>query len=288
MSRSLHPMHILAFAAACVLVAELFGLKIPQSETGIPQDEAVIRTFSGMSGVSAAAILGDQLTLEPEGTPCTTLGEALLRLPVFHQDGFDQTVGSKGNNDKRLSPTRNIINIEALCDAPDGKTLYLGLCSPHPEGKAVVVPLLNASAVIDKQEIPAFGAPLFWDLQGLGLRSLEYSPHHGRCFALAGFHDGRDGGVLYEWSGNPADPPQLIGPILPDVPDFTSEALVIFTGPEGLWFFSDDGSRLIDIASPAECLPGKSRDGHCENKYLTDFNKKTFRGAKLMPQWPKS
>jgi hypothetical protein len=101
MSRSLHPMHILAFAAACVLVAELFGLKIPQSETGIPQDEAVIRTFSGMSGVSAAAILGDQLTLEPEGTPCTTLGEALLRLPVFHQDGFDQTVGSNDYNDKR-------------------------------------------------------------------------------------------------------------------------------------------------------------------------------------------
>lgn len=367
-------MQILVFIAACVVVAVLLGLKMPQAKTGIPQRPAAVHFFRGMSDASAAAVLSDkvfvmaddernilhyyrkdgpvspvgsldltsflntepgspeadieaaarlgnriywisshgrnkdgklrtsryrffatrvvesddQWRLEPEGKPCTTLLETLIRLPALRQYGFDQAADLNEKKRERLAPKQEGINIEALCSAPDGKTLYLGFRNPRPGGKAVVIPLQNAYAVIARQETPAFGTPILWDLQGLGLRSMEYSPHHGRCFAVAGYHDGRAGGVLYEWSGSTADPPRLIGPILPGVPEFTPEALVIFSGPEGLWFFSDDGSRLIDIVSPTECLPGKARNNQCENKYLIDPHRKTFRGAKLVPRWPPS
>ena len=47
---------------------------------------------------------------------------------------------------------------------------------------------------------------------------------------------------------------------------------------------SDDGSLLIKVAGPHECVEGEYRkDGTCENKFLLDPNKKTFRALWLDP-----
>lgn len=235
-------------------------------------------------------VTDQQITLVPEGKVCTYLLETMIQLPALREIGLDWAAGQDVSQDKkrrkRLAPKKEGINIEALCSSSDGSTLYIGFRNPRPNNKAIVVPLHNAAAVIDKQQTPVFSEPLLWDLEGLGLRAMEYSPQHDTYFVVAGFHDGRPGCVLYRWSGRTDDAPRLIGSILPDEPDFMPEAIVSFEGNEGLWFFSDDGSLLIDITSPAECLPGETRNGKCQNKRLTDPNRKTFRGVWLKSQWP--
>ena len=45
---------------------------------------------------------------------------------------------------------------------------------------------------------------------------------------------------------------------------------------------SDDGSLVVRIAGPSECLEGEYRkDGTTLNKYLANPARKTFRGAWL-------
>ena len=72
---------------------------------------------------------------------------------------------------------------------------------------------------------------------------------------------------------------QLVGPILPEVKDFTPEAIVNFGDDDELWLLSDDGTLLVDIDSEAECMPGEALDGKCRNKHLMDPAKRTFRAT---------
>ncbi len=224
-------------------------------------------------------------TLKPEGSVCTDLLETMLRTPDLRKLGLDRAAGWNGSLEKKqrekLAPKEQGLNIEAISATPDGGTLYIGFRNPRPGNKAIVLPLLNAAAVIEKQQTPVFGKPLLWDLKGLGLRAMEYSPQNGMYFIVAGFHDERKGSVLYRWSGQIIEAPEYMGSIAPDVPDFTAEAIISFKGDENMWFFSDDGSILVDIASEAECMPGEVHNGKCQNKYLIDPNRKTFRAILL-------
>lgn len=62
------------------------------------------------------------------------------------------------------------LNIEALSGTPSGH-LLIGFRNPIPEGKALLVPLLNPNEVIAGQS-PRFGDPILMDLGGLGLRGM--------------------------------------------------------------------------------------------------------------------
>ena len=229
----------------------------------------------------------DKLTLKPEGNVCANLLESMLRIPELRKLGLDRAAGWDGSLEKKqrkkLAPKKDGLNIEALSATPNGKMLYIGFRNPRPGKKAVVLPFLNAAAVIEKQQAPVFGKPLLWDLKGLGIRAMEYSSQDNSYFIVAGFHDERKGCVLYRWLGQIIEVPEYLYPIAPDVPDFTAEAIIQFEGEDNLWFFSDDGSMLIDIASEAECMPGEAHNGKCQNKYLIDPNKKTFRAISLKP-----
>jgi hypothetical protein len=58
-----------------------------------------------------------------------------------------------------------------------------------------------------------------------------------------------------------------------------------FKDSDRLLLLSDDGSLPIKIAGPHECMEDEYReDGTCQNKYLLNPKRKTFRGIWLVPQ----
>ena len=230
------------------------------------------------------------ITIHPIGIPCQTLIHRLLKAGTMRQLGLDQATRFDATNltkqqRKNLAPKENGLNIEGLCASVDGKTIYIGFRNPRPYSKAIIVPLNNPRQVIEKQQPPIFADPLLWDLKGYGIRSMEYSHFHKAYFIVAGPHNDESAGfALYRWSGQKDRSPVLVREIHSDKCKFNPEALVTFETSARLLLLSDDGSLVIDVSDASECMQGKLRkDGKCLNKYLTNQNKKHFKGIWLEP-----
>ena len=230
--------------------------------------------------------------LRPVGKPYKTLVHELLKTQAARLLGLDKATrfGAelKKKDREKLAPKDEGLNIEGLCASADGGTLYIGFRNPCPKdkqggrAKALVVTLLNPDRVIEKGETPVFGEPIWWDLKGLGIRSMEYSSFHKACFVIAGGPDEDVGFALYRWSGKPESPPVLERELDLGKSKFSPEALIPFEKSGRLLMLSDDGSLLVKVAGAWECMEGEYRkDGTCLNKYLANPAKKTFRGIWL-------
>ncbi|MDH4239595.1 MAG: DUF3616 domain-containing protein [Phycisphaerae bacterium] len=229
------------------------------------------------------------ITIQPVGIPCRTLIYSLVQTKHAQQIGLDRaTRFDEANLTKQeresLAPKIEGLNIEGLCASPDGKTMYIGFRNPRPydisspRAKAIVVPLNNPKQVIEMVSAPIFGAPMLWDLGGLGIRSMEYSDFHKAFFIIAGPYNEDLGFALYRWSGEKDKPPVLVRKLRQDISSFKPEALICFKNSGKFLLLSDDGSLAIKVSSPSECEEGElNGDGTCLNKYLTDQNKKYFR-----------
>jgi hypothetical protein len=184
---------------------------------------------------------------------------------------------------ERLAPGREGLNIEALCAAADGRTLYIGLRSPLAAGsRAIVIPLLNPDAIVERGETPRFGEPLLWHLGGSGLRDMIYSPSHGAYFAIAGASgDGRGFG-LFRWGGKPEAQPTLARSLDSWGPAWRPEALVLLEGSSRLLVLSDDGDLAVPVSDRAACLKDEEA-GSCPNKYLRDAERRTFKARWVDP-----
>lgn len=133
--------------------------------------------------------------VHPVGTPCSGLLEAILADPRFADLGLKEAA--------LLAPkTPGGLNIEGLTATPDG-TLLIGFRNPTPQGKALVIPLLNPFPVIGGQA-PSFGDPLLLPLGGQGIRGLT-SIGEG-YWILAGPIDGAGEIELFRWAGRGSDP----------------------------------------------------------------------------------
>ncbi len=233
------------------------------------------------------------VTIAPTGKPCLDLLRQMLKTPWARTLGLldatrlDEPALKKKDREK-LAPKKQGLNIEALAATPDGKTLYIGFRNPRPLSPlakkqcALVVPLTNAPAVVEKGAPAAFGEPILWALGGLGLRSMEYSPRHSAFFLIAGPHDEAADFALYRWSGNRGDSPQFVRKIV--AANFTPEALMPLSNSDKLLILSDDGSLRVRISHPSQCLPGELIDDRtCLNKHLIDPQKKTFRAMYIQP-----
>ena len=236
----------------------------------------------------------DNITISPVGEPCKTLMHRLVNTETVGYLGLDKATRFSKDLSKRerekLAPKSRGLNIEALCASADGRTIYIGFRNPRPAGgesrraKAIVVPLNNPNDVIERAGTPIFGGPILWDLEGLGIRSMEYSHFHKAYFIIAGSFDEGDEFALYRWSGKRERPPLLVRQLSSDGSKFSPEAVVPFEGSGRLLFLSDDGSLHVKVAGPHECLKDEYRkDGTCLNKHLLDPDKKTFRGIWLTP-----
>jgi hypothetical protein len=153
------------------------------------------------------------------------------------------------------------LNIEGLCATSDG-ALLIGFRNPVPQGKALVVPLLNPSDVIGGKRAQ-FGEPMLLDLDGLGIRSIAY--WRDRYIIVAGPTDGHGASHLCEWL--PGQQPQRLP--APEIEGLNPEAMAFYEdGPNPqLFLLSDDGTTRI---------------GNLECKKIKDPNLRRFRAVSIL------
>ena len=143
-----------------------------------------------------------------------------------------------------------------LTATPDGG-LLIGFRNPIPQGKALVVPLLNPKDVVMGLAKAKLGAPILLSLAGLGIRSIEYSAARNEYLIVAG-PDGVTGPFhLYRWTGSKSEAPIEVTGV-----SFTGlqpEALIVYPdNANTIEILSDDGARDIH-GVPCKNLPVDQR-----------------------------
>jgi len=228
-------------------------------------------------------------TFEPFGRPFFRLARDLADDPRLGALGLDDALGPRGERVEHLAPKDQGLNIEALAAGTDGTSLWLGLRNPRPEGKALVVRLLNPREVLLRSETPRFGPPVLLSLAvrykeksiALGIRAMACLPQTKSYLIVAGAHDQQDVFAVYGWSGRADQAPSFLPEATRAVArakGFSPEAAVVWPGRERALLLSDDGADRVRVASPAECLPDAWDNGYCEAKALLDPRRKTFQG----------
>jgi hypothetical protein len=130
------------------------------------------------------------------------------------------------------------LNLEGMTERKGGG-VWLGFRNPIPEGRALLVPLLNPEELITGKKA-RFGDPVKLDLGGLGVRSL--SSHRDRYLIVAGPFDQGATSRLFTWDGGakvePLDRVSLAG--------FNPEGFFTPEGRDHIMLLSDDGGVSID------------------------------------------
>ncbi|MHC5001462.1 MAG: hypothetical protein ACYTE1_11740 [Planctomycetota bacterium] len=130
--------------------------------------------------------------------------------------------------------------------------MLIGFRNPRPlvgnENMALVIPLANPEAVVLSGATPILEDPILIDLNGLGIRSIEYSPSIGEYLIIAGSHQSGDDEpvqYLYNYDFTVQDRDKLA--TFSD--DITPEAIFQFPDANEINLLSDDGTRIIDTPS---------------------------------------
>ncbi len=132
--------------------------------------------------------------------------------------GWNFTAGAaSGMIPKRIDG----FNVEGLAVAPGGDTVYIGFRAPcvpvsgvTPTSAnrryALLAPVLNFETLFNSNNqvngLPTIGDPVLFDLDGLGIRSIEKTPD-GKYVIVAGLYTGGGSPAVYLWDGVvPPDP----------------------------------------------------------------------------------
>jgi hypothetical protein len=178
---------------------------------------------------------GDKFNLQAVGTPFLGLVQALAdsaQLKDYHL----------GDAAKQATKSAEGLNIEGLTRTPEG-TLLIGFRSPFYDKKALLVPLENPDAVIAGNEKPTLGQPILLDLEGLGIRSIEYSDVKKAYFIIAGPYDKTGDFQLYQWAGNTSKAELIKGV---DFQGLNPEALIVYPEEKTrIQILSDDGEEKL-------------------------------------------
>ena len=107
----------------------------------------------------------------------------------------------------------NGFNIEGFTMAPDGLTAYLGFRAPlqpaSARTKALIIPITNLATLVAGRpgSGPAtFGAPIFLDLGGRSIRSIERNANN-EYLIIGGPIGSSTTFALFTWTGQPTDAP---------------------------------------------------------------------------------
>ncbi len=137
------------------------------------------------------------------------------------------------------------INIEGLAFDPVKKRLALGFRDPEFNNMALIAFIANPKEMMEKNAKPVFDEVAILDIDGGGIRSLNYDPVL-KAYIIANEVKGDTGeksSTLWKWSGNPKDEPQKLN--LPNLHHMTNvEAVdsVNINGRQMLILMGDEGS----------------------------------------------
>ena len=209
------------------------------------------RQFFATTGLA----MNGAIELKPLGKPYHNLLEDLCREPRLARFNLRRAAG--------LAPkSPGALNIEGLAATPEGY-LLIGFRNPIPDGKALLVPLLNPGDLL-AGKAAQFGEPLLLDLHGLGIRSI--TDREGGYLIVAGRPDEGGQSRLYEWRGG-LDQPRLLAVtaffgLNPEAISFPPAG----GGPASLFVTSDDGTAMV---------------GGKPCKSLKDPRQKSFRALRV-------
>ena len=152
------------------------------------------------------------------------------------------------------------LNIEGLAATPQGH-LLIGFRNPIPDGKALIIPLLNPHEVVEGRK-GLFGAAIRVELKGMGIRSI--TPFDESYLIVAGSHESEGVSQLYVWNGK-SEGATLLSP------------RGLAGNPEGLAVLNESGKRKLFVVSDdgTETIAGR------DCKKLKDPALKVFRGYEL-------
>lgn len=230
-------------------------------------------------------------TLKPVGQPYRRLAYDLMGNPALQSLKLSETIVPDRLLSKKelksLAPKESGLNIEGLAAGPEGSVL-IGLRNPvyrdpaSQKDMAVVLVLKNPEAIVTAGQAAQFGSPILLDVEGLGIRSIEYiTPASGAAFYViaAGPADGENKFAFYTWPGGDS-PAKKLFVRLPE--EFAPEAIFQIPGTDRLWVLSDDGTLEKPVANAQECLSGELlKNGKCPNRFMADPNHRTFRAIPL-------
>jgi hypothetical protein len=201
-------------------------------------------------------VTGGTVRMAPVGKPYPSLLDDLVRESRLAR--FNLAAASQ-----RAPKEPGALNVEGLTSTPDN-TLLIGFRNPIPQGKALLVPLLNANEVILGQRA-RFGDAIQLDLGGQGIRSIGRDKENYLIIAGSFGSDGES--RAYTWKGG-ADAPALM-------------AGVRFPGlnPEGLAYSNERGQTDFFILSDDGTLKINGED--CKRVKNPAFRQ--FRGYALVP-----
>lgn len=193
---------------------------------------------------------GNDVLVTPVGHPYKRLLEDFFREPAlahFHlREAAELTPKAPG-----------ALNIEGLSATPEGN-LLIGFRNPIPDGKALLIPLLNPNDLLEGVSA-RFGVPIQLDLDGLGIRDIAW--YQGDYIISAGSFHGDGRFELFRWRGGNNTPKRLK---VNHLNRYHPEAIVIYPekGLREFQLLSDDGTQNIDGVPAHE---------------VTDWTRRTFR-----------
>jgi hypothetical protein len=177
---------------------------------------------------------GAQPGVTPAGTPYRGLLDDLAAAPTL--------AGLRLGDAAQLAPEApGGLNIEGLAAMPDG-SLLLGLRNPVPNGRALLVPLLNPAEIVTagSGRKARFGEPILLELRGRGVRSIDRALDGRGYWIVAGPTADAGAFSLYRWSGQTKDAPRIVDSR--ELVGLRPEALFELPGGDGtLQILSDDG-----------------------------------------------
>jgi len=217
--------------------------------------------------------------ITPDGTATVegtyrNLIDDLIAYDKQYKLGLQSAIGTAGDHvdpkkESDLAPKKEGLSIEGLCTTADGSQMFIGFRNPRPNNMALIIPLTNPEAVVLKGERPLFQPPILIDLDGLGIRSIEYSSALKTYLLVGGSHKGGDDASMFHLYTY--EPENQKKHKLAAFSDITPEAIFQFPNSSEINLLSDDGTRLIDTS-----------EGPVTNKLLPRAQR-TYRTRTLTP-----
>jgi hypothetical protein len=203
------------------------------------------------------ATAGDVVTVQVVGRSYRRLIEDLTSDPRLVSFRFDE--GSR-----RAPKESGALNIEGLAERQEGG-VWLGFRNPVPEGKALLIPLLNPNELVEVGLRARFGEPVLVDLGGRSVRDMVRAGD--QYFIVGGFYDGHGRSFVYRWNGRDSVAEKMDEQPLKGL---NPEAIAVWARPSGyeLLLTSDDGNRDLN---GDDC------------KDIKDMNARRFRSYSYFP-----